>query len=211
MLGINRSSTLADPCSGVRSGVDRLGWLIYRTDMATAYAAGRWRQLNDPEFARRMPCWRHRHADGVAHPRPQHVAWNGLTLPRDHPFWRTNFPPNGWGCHCKVFAERAPAEGAPTEPPAGWDVRDAASGELPGVDEGFDYAPGANVDTALRHKVQDKLIAYPPAITRALSRATSTATSTPSTRRPSMRRRRWSRGRRNRLRCGLVSSRSSRR
>jgi len=31
------------------------------------------------------------------------------------------------------------------------------------------YAPGANTDTALRQFVQDKLINYPPAITRALS------------------------------------------
>jgi len=154
---------------GSAAGVAWRTAIIYRTNMATAYAAGRWRQLNDPEFARQMPYWRYRHADGVAHPRPQHVAWNGLTLPRDHPFWRTNFPPNGWGCHCKVFAERAPAEGAATEPPPGWDERDAASGELPGVDEGFDYAPGANVDTALRQMVQDKLITYPPAIAKAMS------------------------------------------
>ena len=48
-------------------------------------------------------------------------------------------------------------------------MRDPASGELPGVDEGFDYAPGANVDTALRQMVQDKLITYPPAIAKAMS------------------------------------------
>ena len=39
-----------------------------------------------------------------------------------------------------------------------------------GVDKGWDYAPGAGVDTALRQLVSDKLIAYPPAITKALSR-----------------------------------------
>ena len=25
-----------------------------------------------------------------------------LVLERENPFWQTHFPPNGWGCHCKV-------------------------------------------------------------------------------------------------------------
>ena len=98
----------------------------------------------------------------MPHPRPPRVAWNSLTLPRGHPFWKTHYPPNGRGCHCRVFAEPAPAEGPATAPPAGWDERDAASGRLPGVDKGFDYAPGANVGTSLRRMVQDKLITYEP-------------------------------------------------
>lgn len=144
--------------------------VIYQTNMATSYAAGRWRQLTDPGFVKLMPYWRYRHADGVLHPRPQHLAWHGLTLPHDHPFWKTHFAPNGWGCSCKVFAVAAPEPGAPTVPPAGWDKINLATGAPVGIDKGFDYAPGANADTPLRQMVQDKLITYPPAIATALSR-----------------------------------------
>ena len=72
--------------------------VIYQTNLATSYAAGRYAQLTDPELLTLRPYWRYKHADGVANPRLQHVAWNGLTLPHDHPFWQTHFPPNGWNC-----------------------------------------------------------------------------------------------------------------
>lgn len=132
--------------------------VIYQTNMATSYAAGRWKQLNDPEFAGLMPYWRYRHADGVLNPRPQHLAWDGLTLPREHAFWKTHWPPNGWGCSCKVFAVAAPEAGAKTAPPAGWDKINPATGAPVGIDKGFDYAPGANAATPLRELIDQKLI-----------------------------------------------------
>jgi hypothetical protein len=149
--------------------------VIYQTNMATSYAAGRYRQMTDPELLTLRPYWRYKHADGVANPRLQHVAWNGLTLPHDHPFWQTHFPPNGWGCHCRAMAvsarEYAKAQAAGLgEAPAGWDDIDERTGAPVGISKGFDYAPGANVRTPLRDFVQDKLITYPDAITTALSR-----------------------------------------
>lgn len=149
--------------------------VIYQTNMSTSYAAGRWRQLTSPALLSVRPFWKYHHADGVMHPRPLHVSWHGLVLPYDHPFWRTHFPPNGWMCHCWVTAvdakeyEKALAEGRAT-PPAGWQIEDPVTGALPGIDRGFNYAPGANTDTSLRQMVQDKLITYPRAIEKALSR-----------------------------------------
>jgi uncharacterized protein with gpF-like domain len=29
--------------------------------------------------------------------RPMHAAWHNTVLPFDHPFWKTHYPPNGWG------------------------------------------------------------------------------------------------------------------
>lgn len=146
--------------------------IIYETNMATSYAAGRYKQLTDPGFLKISPYWRYIHADGVMHPRPLHQAWGDmrLTLRHDDPFWQTHFPPNGWLCHCRVRPVNAPGAGDATEPPAGWDAINPKTGAQVGIDKGFDYAPGANVDTALRQMVQDKLITYPPAITTALSR-----------------------------------------
>ncbi len=148
--------------------------VIYQTNLATSYAAGRWAQLNDPGLAAVRPYWQYHHADGVLHPRPWHVAWNGRILPRDDPFWKTHFPPNGWGCHCFVSAvseaDYAKAQRAGlAQPPAGWDAISPKTGAPVGIDRGFDYAPGANTATPLRQMVADKLIGYPPAISKALS------------------------------------------
>jgi phage-Barnase-EndoU-ColicinE5/D-RelE like nuclease2/Phage Mu protein F like protein len=81
------------------------GWrtrVIYSTNLTTAYAAGRYRQMTDPDVLRYQPYWVYRHADGVLHPRPEHLAWNGLTLKAGDDWWKTHYPPNGWGCHCYV-------------------------------------------------------------------------------------------------------------
>jgi Phage Mu protein F like protein len=153
---------------GSASGTAWRTKVIYQTNMATSYAAGRWQQLTDPDLLKSRPYWRYKHSDSVYAPRPLHVSWNGLTLPYEHVFWKTHFPPNGWGCHCRVIAVNksefmqavANGRGAANAPEAG---------NMDGIDSGFGYAPGANVDMSLRQAVQDKLINYPPAISKALS------------------------------------------
>lgn len=153
---------------GSRAGEAWRTRVIYQTNMATSYAAGRYRQLTAPDTIAAMPFWRYVHRDGVLHPRPQHQAWDGLTLRHDDPFWRRHYPPNGWGCHCRVRAVVRPPAGAPTTPPADWDEIDPKTGAPVGIDRGFDYQPGARAADTLRQLVRDKLINYPPAIARAL-------------------------------------------
>lgn len=133
--------------------------VIYQTNMATSYAAGRYRQLTDPDFVALFPFWRYVHNDGVMHPRPLHQHWGviRLTLRHDHPFWQTHFPPNGWGCQCRVTPTDAPVDGDATEPPAGWADRNDL-GQLSGIDRGFDYAPGASVMKPLKEFIDEKLI-----------------------------------------------------
>ena len=145
--------------------------VIYQTNVATSYAAGRRKQLLDPALLARRPYWRYVHNDSVVHPRPHHKRWGDmrLTLRHDHPFWETHFPPNGWGCKCRVVAVAQPGEGDATEPPEGWSQASPTTGAPEGIDEGFDYAFGARSDDDLRSFVQEKLIAYPPAIGRALT------------------------------------------
>ena len=104
--------------------------IIYQTNLSTSYAAGRLAQLREAGFK----LWVYKHSDAVAHPRPQHLAWNGLTLPADSPFWRTHYPPNGWGCRCRVVGASGPAtarllDGDPDKPmPAGWNAIDPKTG-----------------------------------------------------------------------------------
>jgi hypothetical protein len=132
--------------------------IIYETNMASSYAAGRYRQLTDPAFARIRPFWRYVHAEGVTHPRPLHMAWNGTTLPKDHPFWQTHFAPNGWGCLCEVRPVKAPEPGDKTAPPEGWDTIDPKTGAPLGIDKGWDYAPGASATASLQSLIDQKLI-----------------------------------------------------
>lgn len=154
---------------GTKAGEAWRTRVIYQTNMATSYAAGRWKQLHDPELLKVRPFFQYNHADGVFNPRPIHLSWDGLTLRNDHPFWLTHSCPNGWGCSCYITSKRAPAAGASTQPPAGWDAIDPKTGAPVGIDKGWAYAPGANTDTSLRTMVQDKLIGYPDAITKALT------------------------------------------
>ena len=125
--------------------------VIYETNVATSYAAGRWRQLK--AVAGRRPFWRYRHNPASVEPRHQHVAWDGLILPHDDPWWDVHYPPNGWGCKCyveSVSRREADRAGGPGEaPPTNWRSERVGSGptarivEVPeGVDPGFGYAPG---------------------------------------------------------------------
>ena len=48
--------------------------------------------------------------------RETHRAWDGLTLPVEHSFWKTHLPPNDWGCRCYVEPTANPVtEGVHTE------------------------------------------------------------------------------------------------
>jgi hypothetical protein len=131
------------------------GWrskIIYETNLSTAYSAGRYAQLTEPETLAAFPYWRYQHS-GSSHPRLQHLAWNGLTLRADDPFWASHYPPNGWRCGCRVvpISDRGLARmgksGPDTAPPIqtrAW--RNPKTGEehhVPvGIDPGFDYNPG---------------------------------------------------------------------
>lgn len=80
------------------------GWrtnVIFDANMRSAHMAGRWQQLQANKM--RRPFLQYRTA-GDARVRPQHRMWNGLIFHIDHPFWRTHYPPNGWGCRCTVRA-----------------------------------------------------------------------------------------------------------
>lgn len=143
--------------------------IIYRTNAATSYAAGRLAQLREGGF----PFWMYKHG-GALDPRPQHLAWDGLVLPADHPFWDTHYPPNGWGCSCRVVGlrDREAARKLGGDPdralPDGWDSIDAATGERVGIDRGWGYQPGA---TSLQNQLQSSAAQLPAPLATALSTA----------------------------------------
>ncbi|MEF3074115.1 PBECR2 nuclease fold domain-containing protein [Methylobacter sp. Wu1] len=135
--------------SDTKEGRDWRTRVIYKTNLSASYAAGRWQQLNDPDLLKSRPYWKYVHNDTVAHPRPLHQSWSGLVLPHDDPWWQTHFPPNGWGCRCRVTAVRAREYEGAEAPDEGVYVKEDRNGVrhvLPnGVDYGWDYAPGAGL------------------------------------------------------------------
>jgi Phage Mu protein F like protein len=148
---------------GSKAGQAWRSLLIYRTNLSTSYAAGRYAQLTAPDFLERYPYWVYHHLDGVTHPRPLHVSWDGLTLHYSHAFWKTHFPPNDWGCHCWVTATdeagyQAALDKGKGEAPSGWDGIDPKTGAPVGIGKGWDYAPGANTSTPFYDLIAQKLI-----------------------------------------------------
>lgn len=126
--------------------------VIYDTNLATSFAAGRWQQLQA------APYWQYEHSDWVEHPRAQHVSWDGLVLLKDDVFWQTHFPPNGWGCQCKVKGLwqrdlRRLGKDGPDQAPEVKRVEHTIGQRSPngprtvsvpeGIDPGFEYAPGS--------------------------------------------------------------------
>lgn len=148
---------------GSKEGIAWRTKVIYQTNMATSYSAGRYQQLTEPGYLRLRPYWRYIHDDSAIHPRELHQQWHGMTLPHDHPFWKIGFPINGIGCHCGVVAVsakegEASARAGLGEPPDGWDKRDPKTGLFPGIDKGFDHAPGSAADWPLQRFIDQKLL-----------------------------------------------------
>jgi SPP1 gp7 family putative phage head morphogenesis protein len=72
---------------------------IFRTNVQTAYMAGRY--AGQMENVDDRPYWQYV-AILDTHTRPSHRALNGRVFRYDDPFWQSFYPPNGWGCRCRV-------------------------------------------------------------------------------------------------------------
>lgn len=165
--------------------VDKHGWaykgarnwrtrIIYGTNLRVSQAAGRLRQLRDPDLQKLMPFWKYVHDDSVLHPRPLHQSWDDLILPADDPWFRTHYPPNGWGCHCRITAvTKSEAARSKKRTPPDDGTRTIDGREVPnGIDDGWDYMPGANANGELDRILEAKRAALPAPLDAAMRRET---------------------------------------
>lgn len=67
-------------------------------DMAvnSSYLAARWEDYDDDSVLVYTTA-------GDDRVRESHEELDGITLPKNHPFWDTYYPPNGWNCRCTTF------------------------------------------------------------------------------------------------------------
>lgn len=160
---ISQGTTLEEFRTDFAEIVERHGWsyngsfnwrtrIIYETNLNSSYQAGRYQQLRDAKF----PYMEYLHSDYVEHPRELHQSWNHLVLNFNDPWWNTHFPPNGYGCQCRVRGrtkgdlKRMGKDGPDIAPPI--NLIDKVIGEnsgnprivrVPeGIDPSFEHIPG---------------------------------------------------------------------
>lgn len=158
---ISQGTSLKDFQKDFDKIVDQRGWshngsrnwrskIIYTTNLSTSYAAARLAQIKEDGFSHMV----YKHSKTVENPRLAHVALDGTTLPVDHEFWNTHYPPNGWGCQCRVVGVNKPSDAQryADEPKyTAPQLRiDPNTGLPEGVSKGWDYKPGATVVDTIR-------------------------------------------------------------
>lgn len=125
---------------------------IFRTNMRVSRAAGQWARIQAVKSAR--PFLRYS-AVLDSRTRPLHARWHAIIRPVDDPIWQTIFPPNGFNCRCQVqqLSQRdldrrgwvvTPDADLPQLDPIGETLMGGRIRPvIKGVDEGWDYNPGA--------------------------------------------------------------------
>ena len=101
---------------------------IFRTNIQTAYNAGRWKQAEAGKKDRPYAMY---DAVNDGRARLTHLAQDGKVYPLDSAFWRVWWPPNGFRCRCSAITmteAEAKAEGL--------EIRDRASGPNPKEEDG---------------------------------------------------------------------------
>lgn len=153
---------------------------IFWSNVNSARAAGQWERAQRSKRA--LPFILYLRTTS-SDPRAEHLAWVGLILPVDHPFWKTHWPPNGWGCKCQVrqisareaanLVGREPGEGGvvyrDSPPDLGPDIqhRNRRTGEVtkvpPGIDPGWQTNAGLARASTLIQNLEERLAATPAA------------------------------------------------
>lgn len=142
---------------------------IFQANVRSARAAGQWHRIERTKNA--LPFILYIRTSS-AEPRAEHLLFEGIILPVDHPFWRTHFPPNGWGCKCSVrqLTRREalrlgydPDEGGPQIVYKKFvDRRNGKVIDVPeGIDPGWHTNPGISRARTLTRIFADNLQAAP--------------------------------------------------
>lgn len=146
---------MIDPATGqfetVQLGSPRRLQTIFRTNVRTAYAAGKWERIQRTKRA--FPFLEYSSVmDGRE--RPEHHAWDGTILPVDHPWWDTHTPPCDWECRCDIVARSQrmldrkglKVDAAPPQPNPSYQAVNKRTGEVftleKGIGKGWDYNVG---------------------------------------------------------------------
>lgn len=109
---------VVDPKTGREVQIDVPSRLrrIYDTNLRVARSAGEWERIQRTKTTSPYLLYL---IGASANHRDEHVAWHGVCLHADDPWWQTHYPPGGFGCNCGVRQitrrerDRYIAEGVP--------------------------------------------------------------------------------------------------
>jgi SPP1 gp7 family putative phage head morphogenesis protein len=95
---------------------------IARTQAQITYNAAKYKEEQE-EYIQEI-LWGYKYVTtGDERVRPEHAVLEGVTLPKDDPFWKRYYPPNGWSCRCQVIpvfektkVKKPPKDVAPPDP-----------------------------------------------------------------------------------------------
>lgn len=141
---------MTDPRTGeqvvAQLGSPRRLRTIYRANLRAARAAGIWQRAQRTK--KTLPYFLYELGPSKEH-RKEHSDWAGTLLPVDDPWWNDHFPPNGWGCKCRVrqvSRRDAGRRGGPTSRPARnpEERLNRRTREVQIVDKGIDPAWASN-------------------------------------------------------------------
>lgn len=109
---VAQGADLRDFAKRVVPRLEQAGWTpqnsshvenVLRTNVSSAYNAGRARQMTQPTVLRFRPFWQIVTVnDGPPRQRPTHRAAHLVVLRADDPFWLTAYAPFGYQCRCRV-------------------------------------------------------------------------------------------------------------
>jgi hypothetical protein len=109
---VSEGADLRDFSKRVVPRLEAAGWTpqndshvenVLRTNVGSAYNAGRARQMMQPAVLRFRPYWQIVTVnDGPPRQRATHQAAHLVVLRADDPFWLTAYPPFGYQCRCRV-------------------------------------------------------------------------------------------------------------
>jgi len=175
---------LIDPLTGekrlVQTGSPRRLKIIYNVNMRTARAAGQWQRIERTKKSH--PYLVYELGPSREH-RDEHVGWAGILLQAEDPFWQTHFPPNGWGCKCRVrqvsrreyerlHSSRKYLTKAPVINRKEWRNRrtDEVLQVPEGIDPSFDINAGIARQAHIQTLIKTKLNSVNPAIAQAAAK-----------------------------------------
>ena len=125
---------------------------IFNTNLRVARNVARHRQMSQ---LKTMTYWRYS-AILDRQTREDHAERHGIVLHRDNPWWKTNYPPNGWGCRCTVRAysdkqiERR-----------GWKITKEIPENIASEDWAYDVGAGSKVATLQKLDLKKELASLP--------------------------------------------------
>jgi SPP1 gp7 family putative phage head morphogenesis protein len=112
---------------------------VYRTNVASAYGAGRWTQMNDPDVIEARP-YRQWFTARDNRVRAEHAPMESVVWRADNPAFATIAPPGGFMCRCSIV----------TVSQEEFDEEGLAANFVTAIPAGFEMTPGFGASSFVR-------------------------------------------------------------